>query len=575
MRNAESRPESPSCDLLYDKSGSQQRQHLFIFPSTTTHIPSQHIRAPSMAAASRRVSPAPRRVVAIKHSDGEPLTRADIQYDFLNAVFSDTHEVFSNPYLPVTAEQGKKISFRDLYIKAILNSPKATKALKDKMAEPSTFALDFAMLSLLVNVGRVNTTMSFFPEMKTAIRTYHPIPSLQRTNGNMQDAPRIKHILKMSLLSDEAKNPPSSLADLLARCKAGTTPSTSITNLIFVLAHHTGAVGQAHLQSHVDFLDLFLRSDISSASRARAFLWLCYNYLESPSLEDDYDDEPVPNPFSDPTKNSAPTLSFLTADERKQENQESAEDLVLTERLVIQRTRIVQSYNTKGSLKGLQTKAPASDIIAGDDEELSVAVSDGPTTKGKRPAFTISIKGRGKRAANAAKEKRPTPLKEKPKEREPMTLVPDFDDDDNVIEAFVKQRTLSLKALSGHDQLDHPLGRFSSHSGVNGHADHAHRHRYSPYGATSPQRSRFGHSHLSHPRTMLQQAWHVITSTDSLADSDDEGCDAYAREDYSEWLSTPTMPILKPGVVQRLRVVSRLSQQQWLDYPTDMDIDSF
>jgi Ino eighty subunit 1 len=54
--------------------------------------------------------------------------------------------------------------------------------------------------------------------MKTAIRTYHPIPSLQRTNGNMQDAPRIKHILKTSLLEDEAKAPPSTPSDILARC---------------------------------------------------------------------------------------------------------------------------------------------------------------------------------------------------------------------------------------------------------------------------------------------------------------------------------------------------------------------
>ena len=57
-----------------------------------------------------------------------------------------------------------------------------------------------------------------FPEMKTAIRTYHPVPSLQRTNGNMQDAPRIKHILKTSLLEDETKAPPATPADILARC---------------------------------------------------------------------------------------------------------------------------------------------------------------------------------------------------------------------------------------------------------------------------------------------------------------------------------------------------------------------
>ena len=113
-----------------------------------------------MSVASRRTSPAPRRVVALKRADGEPLTRADIQYDFLNAVFSDSKEVFTDPHSPTNIDQPTKLCFRDLYIKAILHSPKATKALKDKMGETSTFAVDFAMLSLLVNVGRVNTTMS-------------------------------------------------------------------------------------------------------------------------------------------------------------------------------------------------------------------------------------------------------------------------------------------------------------------------------------------------------------------------------------------------------------------------------
>lgn len=53
--------------------------------------------------------------------------------------------------------------------------------------------------------------------MKTAIRTYHPIPCLQRTNGNMLDAPRIKHILKTSLLDFEGKNAPTTPADIIAR----------------------------------------------------------------------------------------------------------------------------------------------------------------------------------------------------------------------------------------------------------------------------------------------------------------------------------------------------------------------
>lgn len=111
--------------------------------------------------ASRRSSPTPRKPVAIKNIDGEPLTRVDIQYDLLHAIFTDTQRVFTNPYPPANSTlPNAKICFRDLYISAVLNSPKATKVLKDKMTDSELFAEDFAMLALLVNVGRINTTMS-------------------------------------------------------------------------------------------------------------------------------------------------------------------------------------------------------------------------------------------------------------------------------------------------------------------------------------------------------------------------------------------------------------------------------
>jgi Ino eighty subunit 1 len=47
-----------------------------------------------------------------------------------------------------------------------------------------------------------------FPEMKTALRSYHPVPSLQKSDGNLQDAPRIKNCLKAALLPFEFKSPP-------------------------------------------------------------------------------------------------------------------------------------------------------------------------------------------------------------------------------------------------------------------------------------------------------------------------------------------------------------------------------
>ena len=97
--------------------------------------------------------------------------------------------------------------------------------------------------------------------MRTSLRTYHPVPSLQKTDGNLQDAPRIKNTLKACLLESEAKGPPSTPIDIsmkrvslrlvlrqsdsFIRQDAGQVPSTSVVNLIFVLANH--AVVRTHL----------------------------------------------------------------------------------------------------------------------------------------------------------------------------------------------------------------------------------------------------------------------------------------------------------------------------------------
>lgn len=53
--------------------------------------------------------------------------------------------------------------------------------------------------------------------MRTALRTYHPVPSLQKTDGNLQDAPRIKNILKSCLLPSEVQNTPATPAEVLSR----------------------------------------------------------------------------------------------------------------------------------------------------------------------------------------------------------------------------------------------------------------------------------------------------------------------------------------------------------------------
>jgi Ino eighty subunit 1 len=188
----------------------------------------------------------------------------------------------------------------------------------------------------------------------------------------------------------------------------------------------------------LDFLDLFLRTEVSSASRAQCFLWLCFNYLEAPSSEDDYDEDPVPNPFADQFKpTSPPTFTFLNTEEILKENQDSPEDIAMTEKLVNQRTRIVQTQGTKDSGKA-SNKASVNGSIFGDDEEPPAPVLPDvkKSTKSKRTA-----PAERRPRPETTKEKKSVVIREKQKEKDTITLLPDLDDDDdNLLDAFIKRQ---------------------------------------------------------------------------------------------------------------------------------------
>ncbi|KAJ6604380.1 hypothetical protein DFH09DRAFT_1442862 [Mycena vulgaris] len=219
-----------------------------------------------------------RKALPIKRNDAEPLTREDVQYDLLYHIFNDkTIENLSPSGI---------YTFMRLY-----NSNKCSKVLKDKMVDTPAFAVELGKISLLTNVGRINTTMA----LKTALRTYHPVPSLQKTDGNAQDAPRIKNCLKAALLPSEFRAvPPSTPEEILAKCRRGVHPSTSVVNLIFVLSNHAA---------------------VSLSTQVTA----------TPSLID-FLTNPFDDPFSRSHPGKAPLIRKLTKEEESKENVDSQEE---------------------------------------------------------------------------------------------------------------------------------------------------------------------------------------------------------------------------------------------------------
>ncbi|KAG7099413.1 hypothetical protein E1B28_001266 [Marasmius oreades] len=307
-----------------------------------------------------------RKALPIKRNDAEMLTREDIQYNLLEHIFSDTSAVFTPPPSSKSdaTRQGplSKISFKELYTNTLYNSPKCSKVVKEKMVETPAFAVELAKISLLTNVGRINTTMAFFPEMKTALRTYHPVPSLQKTDGNAQDAPRIKNCLKAALLPHELPVPPSSPEEVLERLvslfvrfpvlsclelpqRAGQRPPTSVVNLVFVLSNHTAPLAARHFDGTFNFLDLFIPKHLSSSDRARTFLWLMYHYLESSEGTNPFDDN---HSRENPPK--APFLRTLSAAEMATENVDTREEIEWGKKMSGQRNiflrRLVSTLET-------------------------------------------------------------------------------------------------------------------------------------------------------------------------------------------------------------------------------------
>ncbi|KAK4546188.1 hypothetical protein LTR36_002325 [Oleoguttula mirabilis] len=214
------------------------------------------------------------KVKHLKKEDGIPLWRKDIQYDFLRLVFYDETKCFTK-----YSDGTKDNTFADIYIDAMAKSSKCSKILKEKLLQDQEGAISMAMVCLLVNVGRMNTTLNFFPEMRAQLRTYHSIPALQAHQDpnaykQLQDAPRLKSILKGATEDDPQ---PSTMEEI----KANKVPRTNPVNLIFVMSQYAPKISEVHFQAPRDFFDLVMRGSLSSVSRARAFLWLIWWYLES------------------------------------------------------------------------------------------------------------------------------------------------------------------------------------------------------------------------------------------------------------------------------------------------------
>ena len=168
--------------------------------------------------------------------------------------------------------------------------------------------------------------------MRAQLRTYHSIPALQAHQDpnaykQLQDAPRLKSILK-GATEDEPQ--PSTIEEV----KGAKIPRTNPVNLIFVISQYAPKISDVHFPIPRDFFDLIIRSSLSSVSRARAFLWLMWWYLESDFGYEDSQRNPFgKGQYTEGDQDSGilplkvPSLESLTEDQAAAENVDTEEEI--------------------------------------------------------------------------------------------------------------------------------------------------------------------------------------------------------------------------------------------------------
>jgi Ino eighty subunit 1 len=164
--------------------------------------------------------------------------------------------------------------------------------------------------------------------MRAQLRTYHAIPSLQAHQDasaykQLQDAPRLKSILKGA--AEDLPEPRD-----LAEFKAKDPPRTNPVNLIFLICSQASHVAELHFPGDGEFHDLIMKTRYTSRSRANAFLWLMWFYLESDFTEEGCEE----NPFGagvdygkEVANQGIPVLEEMTAEEEERENNDPQEEI--------------------------------------------------------------------------------------------------------------------------------------------------------------------------------------------------------------------------------------------------------
>lgn len=276
---------------------------------------------PSVTTGKKKMKESSKYNRHLKKPDGEFFTRGDLQFCFLTQLLADDRKLFRNIYKDVFAKSivpvpspvpGKTLNvtdseydaktfvfddhltFSQLYILTLASSTKCSKVLRDKLLLDQQVAFSTCILGILVNIGRLNTTINFYLEMTSQLRTFHSVPCLQyhaTDSKSLQDTPRLKSILK----SLPVGNGPLDLSRMYETPEASkdVQKPLNVVNLLFTMCDNVTLVNlkliHRWVETRGDPISLFNILDspgYEPKDRCNVILWLIYIHLETDMSEE-------------------------------------------------------------------------------------------------------------------------------------------------------------------------------------------------------------------------------------------------------------------------------------------------
>lgn len=277
--------------------------------SEETNSPQKEAIVPSVATNRKKMKESSKYNRHLKKPDGEFFTRRDLQFHFLTRLLTDDRPLFTNLFkevyaksvVPLPTTEGKtvdvtdasydartfvfndKLTFSQLYILTLASSTKCSKVLRDKLLLDHQAAFSTCILALLVNFGRLNTTINFYLEMTSQLRTFHSVPCLQYRVADLkslQDTPRLKSILKNLSVGNE----PLDLAQLY-ESPGMTNEKANVVNLLFTMCDNVTLVNMKllskYVEGHASLFNILDSPDYEPEDRCNVVLWLLYIHTET------------------------------------------------------------------------------------------------------------------------------------------------------------------------------------------------------------------------------------------------------------------------------------------------------